>query len=217
MSRFLTFVEYIGIIAFAISGALEGIKKRYDYLGVVILGIVTSTGGGMIRDLILGVNPPYSLRSGINIYLAIIVATIVFIVNLLDDNVNRWTVNKLFDETLVLSDAMGLAVFVITGMQVAYNISNSYSAILYIFVGTISGVGGGIIRDMLVSNTPYIFDGHIYASAAIIGSTAYHLLTYYTELPVRLVMIFCIILIFVIRMISYHFNLNLPRATRIIK
>lgn len=217
MSRFLTFVEYIGIIAFAISGALEGIKKRYDYLGVVILGIVTSTGGGMIRDLILGVNPPYSLRSGINIYLAIIVATIVFIVNLLDDNVNRWTVNKLFDETLVLSDSMGLAVFVITGMQVAYNISNSYSAILYIFVGTISGVGGGIIRDMLVSNTPYIFDGHIYASAAIIGSTAYHLLTYYTELPVRLVMIFCIILIFVIRMISYHFNLNLPRATRIIK
>lgn len=217
MSSFLTFVEYIGIIAFAISGALEGIKQRYDYLGVVILGIVTSTGGGVIRDLILGITPPYSLRSGINIYLAVIVATIVFIVNLLDDNVNRWTINKLFDETLVLTDAMGLAVFVITGMQVAYNISNSYSAILYIFVGTISGVGGGIIRDMLVSNTPYIFDGHIYASAAIIGSTAYHLLTYYTELPVRLVMIFCIILIFVIRMISYHLNLNLPRATRIIK
>lgn len=217
MSSFLTFVEYIGIIAFAISGALEGIKKRYDYLGVVILGIVTSTGGGVIRDLILGIIPPYSLRSGINIYLAVIVATIVFIVNLLDDNVNRWTVNKLFDETLVLSDAMGLAVFVITGMQVAYNISNSYSSILYIFVGTISGVGGGIIRDMLVSNTPYIFDGHIYASAAIIGSTAYHLMTYYTGLPIRLVMIFCIILIFVIRMISYHFNLNLPRATRIIK
>src|SRR5574344_1728149 len=217
MSSFLTFVEYIGIIAFAISGALEGIKQRYDYLGVIIIGVVTSTGGGVIRDLILGINPPYSLRSGSYIYLAIIVATIVFIVNLLDDNVNRWTVNKLFDEALVLTDAMGLSVFVITGMQVAYNISNSYSAILYIFVGTISGVGGGIIRDMLIGNTPYIFDGHIYASAAIIGSTAYHLLTDYTAFPVRLIMIFCIILIFVVRMVSYHFNLNLPKATKIIK
>ena len=75
MSSFLIFVEYIGIIAFAISGALEGIKQRYDYLGVIIIGVVTSTGGGIIRDLILGINPPYSLRSGNYFYLAIILAT----------------------------------------------------------------------------------------------------------------------------------------------
>lgn len=217
MERYLVIMEYIGIIAFAISGALEAIKHKYDLLGVIVLGIVTSTGGGVIRDLILGVSPPYSLRSGINIYLAIIVSILVFLVNLYDKNVNRWTINRLFDRSLIVTDAVGLSVFTITGMQIAYNLHHSYSLILYVFVGVITGVGGGLIRDMLTNEVPYILDRHVYASAAIIGAILFHLLENLTGINSQVSMVFCMLVIFAIRLVSYKLKWNLPKATRIIK
>lgn len=216
MNNFLVYLEYIGIIAFAISGALEGIKHNYDFLGVIVLGITTATGGGIIRDLILGVNPPYSLKTGTNIYLAIIVSIIVFLINLYDSSVNRWTINKLFDRTLLISDAAGLAVFTITAMQVAYNIHESHSMALYVFVGVITGVGGGLIRDMFTNEVPYIFEKHVYASAAIVGAIIYHLARYYTAINAGILMLLCMALIFIIRILAYKFKWNLPKATNIV-
>lgn len=217
MDSYIIFIEYIGIIAFAISGALSGIKNRYDLLGVIILGVLTATGGGVIRDIILGINPPNSLRTGIYIYLAIIVSVIVFLINLFDDNVNRWTINKLFDKPLVVTDAIGLSVFVITGMQIAYTINTNYSMILYIFVGVVSGVGGGVLRDLITNDVPFIFDRHVYASAAIIGAVIFHISVLYTNLNNKIMMLVCMAIVFVIRMLAYKHKWNLPKATKVIK
>lgn len=216
MEGFIKYIEIVGIIAFAISGALEGIKSRLDLLGVIVLGIVTATGGGVFRDLILGIRPPFNLRTGFNIYLAIGVALIVFLINLFDKNVNRWTVNKLFDKTLIYSDAIGLAVFTITGMEVAYRLHTEYSIILYVFVGVVTGVGGGIIRDTLINSVPYILDRHVYASASIIGAIIFHLLTVYTDLNRAISSTICIVLIFTIRILAHKYKWNLPKATKII-
>lgn len=217
MENFIQIVEIIGIIVFAISGALSGIKHRYDLLGVVIIGVTTATGGGIIRDIVLGISPPISLRNGLNIYIAIIVSLLVFIINLLDENVNRFTVHKLFDSSLVITDALGLAVFTITGMQTAYVMYPYYSTILYIFVGVMSGVGGGLIRDILTNETPYILERHVYASASIIGGIIYHLLLEYTKLNSRLNVVICVGIIFLIRMLAYKNKWNLPKATRVLK
>lgn len=217
MQSYIFYVELIGIIAFAISGALEGIKKNLDFLGVLILGIVTATGGGIIRDVVLGINPPFSLKNGANIYLSIFISVLVFVINLFDDKVNRWTINKLFDKALVYSDAIGLSVFTITGMQVAYNINNSHSLALYVFVGVITGVGGGILRDLLTSSVPYILDRHVYASASLIGAVLFHLLNKYTNISIQIISILCMFIIFIIRILANKFEWNLPKATKIIR
>lgn len=216
MGNFIKYVEIIGLIAFAISGALEGIKSNLDFLGVVVLGVITATGGGVIRDLILGINPPISFRSGVNIYIAVFVSVIVFLVNLFNDNVNRWTVNKLFDISLLYYDAIGLATFTITGMQIAYAIDDSYSMALYVFVGVISGIGGGIIRDTLINAVPYILDRYVYASASIVGAVLFHILIIYTTVNQTLSAIICISIIFSIRILANKYRWNLPKATRII-
>lgn len=216
MEGFIKYIEIIGIIAFAISGALEGIKSKLDLLGVLVLGIITATGGGVIRDVILGIRPPLNLRFGFNIYLAIIVSMIVFLINLFDDNINRWTINKSFDQSLIYSDAIGLAVFTITGMEVAYRLHTEYSMVLYVFVGVVTGVGGGIIRDTLINAVPYILDRHVYASASIIGAINFHLLTIYTDINRAITSTICIFIIFIIRILANKFEWNLPKATRII-
>lgn len=216
MEGFIKYIEIIGIIAFAISGALEGIKSRLDLLGVIVLGIVTATGGGVIRDLILGIRPPFNLRYGFNIYLAIAMSLIVFLINLFDENVNRWTVNKALDESLIYSDAIGLSVFTITGMEVAYRLHTEYSIVLYVFVGVVTGVGGGIIRDTLINSVPYILDRHVYASASIIGAIVFHLLTIYTNINIEITSTICISIIFAIRILAHKYKWNLPKATKII-
>lgn len=216
MEGFIKYIEIIGIIAFAISGALEGIKSKLDLLGVIVLGIVTATGGGVIRDLILGIRPPFNLRSGFNIYLAIGISLLVFLINLFDDNVNRWTINRLFDKSLIYSDAIGLAVFTITGMEVAYRLHTEYSIVLYVFVGVVTGVGGGIIRDTLINAVPYILDRHVYASASLIGAIIFHLLTVHTDINRAITSTICILIIFTIRVFAHKYKWNLPKATKII-
>lgn len=216
MQNYIFYIELIGIVAFAISGALEGIKNKMDFLGVVILGIVTATGGGVIRDLILGINPPLSFRSGLNIYISIITSVIVFVVALFNDKVNKRTVHKVFEDALVYTDAVGLGVFTVTGMQIAYSVSYEYSAILYIFVGLISGVGGGVIRDLLTDNVPYIMDRHVYASASIAGGFVFHQLQWQTIIHDVISIPVCIIIIVIIRVFAYKKKWNLPKATRII-
>ena len=216
MQNYIFYIELIGTIAFAISGALEGIKNRMDFLGVIILGIVTATGGGVIRDLILGINPPLSFRSGLNIYISIIASVIVFISALFNDKVNKRTVHKIFEDALVYTDAVGLGVFTVTGMQIAYSVSYEYSAILYIFVGLISGVGGGVIRDLLTDTVPYIMDRHVYASASIAGGFVFHNLQRFTYIHDAILIPICIMIVVIIRIYTYKKKLNLPKATRII-
>ena len=217
MNSYILYIEVLGTVAFALSGAMEGMKKNLDLLGVLILGVVTATGGGVIRDLTIGINPPLTFRTGINIYIALFASAMIFIFSYYNENVNKRTVNKIFDGSLVYSDAVGLGVFTITGMQIAYQLNENHSMILYIFVGLISGVGGGIIRDLLIDSVPYILNRHVYASASIVGGLVFHLLKKTNVLPQHISIPLCIIIIIAIRLIAYYKKWNLPKATIIVE
>jgi uncharacterized membrane protein YeiH len=167
METFILILELIGSMAFSASGAMTGIRKNMDIFGVCILGLTTAVGGGVIRDLVLGNTPPATFRSPIYATVALITAVVLFLPQLRRILLRN---QLLFDRALFLMDAAGLGIFTVVGIQVAYNSDEEHNAFLLIFVGMITGVGGGVIRDLLAGNTPFILVKHFYASASLIGS-----------------------------------------------
>lgn len=211
MPTFMYAIELMGIISFAISGALEGIKSKTDILGITILAVVTSTGGGIIRDVILGIHPPLSLVNGEPVIIAIITAFIVFILHKIN-MAERIFSRKQYIDLLVYVDAIGLAFFTINGINYAQLHNPEYRSFLLIFIGLLTGIGGGVIRDTLVNKIPFIMDRHIYASAAIFGAVVYRLLTRYNFMQRKIAMIISVIIIFLIRYLSYKKEWNLPKV-----
>ena len=177
MDRFDLFVfiiELISITSFAVSGSMAAIKKGMDTFGVVIIGVITSVGGGIIRDLILGTTPPITFVNPIYAIIAAVTSLITFIViyRYAKKNPGEIHFNRIFDMILFGLDTAGLGIFTMVGIATAYEISSEWNGFLLCFVGVITGVGGGVLRDILVGNRPYIFVKHFYASACIIGCIA---------------------------------------------
>ncbi|MDW7668169.1 MAG: TRIC cation channel family protein [Bacillota bacterium] len=204
-------LEILGTVAFAVSGALAGIKKEMDILGVAIIAIVTATAGGAIRDITLGITPPSVFRNPI--YLIIVLITVaIFMFGLRLRKINSPLVTKpiRFLEILInLSDAIGLGVFTVSGVSVA--ISNGYgnNIFLVLFVGTITGVGGGILRDVFTMRIPSVFVRHIYALASMIGALIFFILR--TYIYRSLAMVIAVAIIVIIRFISHRYKLSLPK------
>ena len=165
--------EIVGVIAFAISGALVGIEKKMDILGISILGLLVACGGGVIRDLVLGITPPMTFRNPIYATIAILTSIAVFIYVV---KFPKKATSKTTDILMLLMDAIGLGIFTVMGINTAYVQEQEYSWFLLIFVGVITGVGGGILRDIMAGNIPYVFIKHFYASASIIGAIVYVLI-----------------------------------------
>ena len=167
MDIFVTVLELIGTVAFAASGALTAMKKHMDLLGIIVLGVVTAIGGGIIRDLILGATPPFAFRDPLCAFVAIATSLLLFIPQLRRPLMRN---QKIFDLAMLFMDSLGLGIFTVMGIWIAMDLSPDRSRFLLTFVGVITGVGGGVIRDVLAGHTPYIFVKHIYASACIAGS-----------------------------------------------
>jgi len=204
-------LEIFGTIAFAISGALAGIKKEMDILGVTIIAIVTATAGGAIRDITLGITPPSVFRNPIYL-IVILITVIIFLFGLRLRKINSSLITKpiRFLEILInLSDAIGLGVFTVSGVSLA--ISNGYgnNIFLVLFVGTITGVGGGILRDVFTMRVPSVFVRHIYALASMIGALIFFILR--TYIYRGLAMVTAVVIIVIIRFISHKYKLSLPK------
>lgn len=161
--------EIIGTIAFSISGAIVAIEKKMDVLGVMILGLTTGVGGGVIRDVVIGNTPAQAFISPIYSLISIVVALFIFL-----PPVREWVMkkNKFFQNFLLLTDSIGLGIFTVVGIATAYSVIPEHGLFLLVFVGTVTGVGGGVMRDIMAGNTPYIFVKHFYACASIIGALA---------------------------------------------
>ena len=198
-------LEIIGTIAFAISGALVGIEKKMDILGITILGVTTACGGGMIRDIVLGNTPPASFKDPKYITLAVIVSMIIFIPSLRDKLMKRKT---LFDNVLLIMDSLGLGIFVVVGVSTAYK--TDYGLFLKCFVGVITGVGGGVLRDCMANTTPFIFRKHFYCTAAIIGA-AFTVFVFESAGEI-MAMLIGTTLIFILRPLAAKYHWKLPRA-----
>lgn len=162
----LQILEYCGVAVFAVSGALAAGRKSLDLLGVVVIATVTAIGGGTIRDLLLDRNPVFWIADPLNLYL-IIAASLI--------TVAFARKREPPERALLVADAIGLALFSIGGAQIAE--AGGLGGLVVTIMGTLTGVAGGALRDVLTAEIPLIFRrGRIYATAAIAGCGVYLLL-----------------------------------------
>jgi uncharacterized membrane protein YeiH len=152
-------LDLVGTFAFAISGAMLGVQRSMDLFGVLVLAFVTAVFGGITRDVLLGAVPPASVASWHNLALAVVAGLLVFCFSRLFDRLQH---------PVQFFDAAGLGVFAVAGTQKAldHGINWPMAAIL----GVISGIGGGMVRDVLTAQVPTVLRADIYAMAALAGA-----------------------------------------------
>lgn len=205
---FLDFIEYIGILAFAASGTLVGIRKKMDIFGVNVLAITTATGGGLMRDIIVGNIPPSLFVNPINVILATIMANSIFLILAIKKLPNKWA--GLYDRLMFLFDTFGLAAFVVDGFMMGVHAGYANNPFLLVFMGLISSVGGGALRDIMANQMPDIFVKHVYAVASIAGGLSMLLIHSITQ-NWHVAMLGGFSLVIVLRFLSAHYRWNLPK------
>ena len=163
----LLITEWIGTISFSVSGSLVAIRHNLDLFGVATVGAITAIGGGIMRDIMIGNTPPKIFSNSLVLLVAVATSIIVFLITYFNRK-NFKMLSEKIDTINVLFDALGLASFTIAGTEVACLASFEDNALLVITLGVITGVGGGILRDVLVNEKPYILTKHIYAVVSIL-------------------------------------------------
>lgn len=206
-----TFVlEIIGTVAFAASGAMVGVTRKMDLLGVCVLGVVTSVGGGMIRDIVLGVRPPSVFTNPVYAAVATITSCIVFFMLYINKRTVKIIYSQRYERIMKLMDSVGLGIFTVVGVNTGINYGYWFDTFLLVFLGTITGVGGGLLRDMMAGVPPYIFVRHVYASASIIGAiVCVYMHRIFGPVPA---MIIASAVVVIIRCLAAHYHWNLPKV-----
>lgn len=209
-SDYVIFImEILGTISFASSGAMLAIQRRMDIFGVAILGVTTAVGGGVIRDLILGINPPSMFRDYKYALIAIITSLIIFILMHLRRHIFSGNFMLWYDKVINFFDTLGLGIFTVVGMNTAIKAGYSKNTFLLCFVGVITGVGGGLLRDIMAGTMPYIFVKHVYAVASLAGTLVF--LFFYLNVPKIAAMLLGAGTVITIRLLAAHYRWNLPR------
>ena len=209
MDTIIFVLEIIGTLAFSASGAMLGVKKGMDIFGVFILGLTTAVGGGVIRDLILGQTPPRTFQDPVYAGLAAAAAVVIFIVAR-----RGWFEGRhgLYDLALLVMDSLGLAAFTVTGIGAALETQPESGWFLLVFVGVVTGVGGGVLRDVMAGDMPYIFVKHVYACASLLGAVVCTAL-YALGAGDSLAMLAGMLSVVLLRFLSAYFRWNLPRPS----
>lgn len=170
---FQLYFELIGVVAFAVSGAALGAHKGMDLFGVTVMGMTTAVGGGILRDVLLGLTPPAALRDPLQALVSIAVSILVFIIW---QHTHTTRPHPWREAVLLVADSIGLGIFTAHGVAAALQAGYEESVFLTLFVGVLTGVGGGVLRDVCCMERPYIFTKHIYALASLAGAAACMLL-----------------------------------------
>ncbi len=202
-------IELIGTVAFAITGVITAIEKKFDIFGAIVLGTVTAVGGGIVRDIILGYLPPMAFRKSVYAIAAVITSLAVFVIAYFFGK----RIQKHFDvysQVINIFDSIGLSVFVIGGVNSAIACGFEENMFLTVFVATLTGVGGGVMRDIMAGRVPKILRKRVYALAAIIGSILYYILIHYELCSSTLAIIIGAGSVIIIRILATIFHWNLP-------
>ncbi|HEY9445816.1 MAG TPA: trimeric intracellular cation channel family protein [Burkholderiales bacterium] len=194
----LKLLEFTGVGVFALSGALAAGRKSLDLLGVVVIATVTALGGGTLRDVLLDRHPVFWIADPAYLYVALATALLTLIYT------------RHFrppDRSLAYADALGLALFTISGAQITERLG-LHGAVV-VLMGAITGVAGGMIRDILSAEIPLILRrGRFYATAAIAGAVVYLLLQNFADRTLAALLgMACIALL---RIAAIHWDLRLP-------
>lgn len=202
MHEIIYYMGVVGVFAFAISGALTAMEKRFDPFGIIIIAFVTGSGGGTLRDAMLSGRTVFWLEQPIYIYVAIAgaVAAILF----------RPYLGYL-RSTLSLFDTIGLALYTVLGVQIG--LMHELPALSCVVLGTITGAFGGVLRDILVNDVPLIFEKEIYATVSVLGGSVYYV-CYILGLSGIWSELLAIVLIIVLRLLVVKYEIRLPSVYR---
>ena len=203
------FMEMAGTIAFAASGAMVGVERNMDIFGVSVLGVVTAVGGGMIRDIVLGIIPPNVFTNPVYALVATITSCLVFLVFYWKRQLLEGHMRLTYDRVMLVMDSIGLGICTVVGVNTGIRSGYMDNVFLLVFLGTITGVGGGLMRDMMAGVPPYIFVKHIYACASIVGAVVCVYMNRFVG-NVEAMMVACFVII-LIRYLAAHYRWNLPR------
>lgn len=211
MEQFILVLEIIGTCAFAISGAVVSINKHLDIFGVIFCGIITALGGGVIRDILLSNLPPAMFCNYIYAFFAVGSAVFTFCFARIVKNSFASKI-KYIDRINNIFDAIGLGIFTIVGINTALAMGYADNPFFVIFLGMTTGCGGGLLRDILVREIPFILSEKIYAIASIFGGIVYYFMVVDFHLDPFLSVICGVALIFITRITSSVFHWDLPKA-----
>jgi uncharacterized membrane protein YeiH len=200
-ARLVSAADFAGVFVFAVEGALAGVAGRLDVFGVVVLSVATALGGGMIRDVLIGAAPPTAIRDWRYIALAVAAALLTFLFLPLARDVPH--------SLLIVLDAAGLSLFAVAGAEKA--LSFNIHPVIAALMGTITGVGGGTVRDLLLNRIPAVLNSDVYATAALAGAIVV-VAGRYTGLSPRLVAVAGGLLCFALRLAAVWGRWQLPVA-----
>lgn len=202
--------EFVGTVAFAVAGAMVAIDKRVDLFGVLFLGMLTALGGGCLRDVLLGRFPLAMFSNYVYVTVSIVTALIVFVAARL--LAERYRLNEAaIDQINNVFDALGLGVFAVVGVEVSISAGYGANGFLAVFMGMTTAIGGGVLRDLLLREIPFVLKKRIYAIAAICGALAYYT-GWRLALPETVSLLAGVGVTFVLRLLATAFKWNLPKA-----
>ncbi len=193
----LFYLDLLGCAIFAISAILAALKKELDVLGVFVVALVSAIGGGTLRDLMLGVEV-FWLRQPVYIYVILATSLLSFFIKNYKNSLIK---------LLLFADGFGLALFTVLGLQKA--LSLGLPAIIGVIMGILTGVAGGIIRDIMFNDTPVVLRREIYVTASILSSVIYLILD--SKLPSSVVIISSVLGGFSLRSYAIIKKTHLPR------
>ncbi len=194
-------MNIIGIVAFALTGSLKAIKEGLDLLGITVLGVMTALGGGITRDLLIN-TVPNALKSLTDMSVALLGVWLAIVIYKVAKGDIK---NKYY---ILIPDAIGLSAFTTTGALIAYNADVSFFGI--VILATLTGVGGGIISDLLLGKVPSVLRDDFYASCSIIGAVAFYIAVTLTgDLTVSSVV--CSLTVLMIRIVAILYDWRLPK------
>jgi uncharacterized membrane protein YeiH len=195
-------LDLLGTAAFAASGAWAGVRRKMDLFGVLVLGMVTATGGGTLRDILLGDFPPFSLKDETYLYISLGVALAVFVYH-------RHL--EFLQHPLLYFDAVGLGTFVVIGTTKALAFELGYLGA--VMMGVVTATAGGVVRDILSNQVPLILRKEIYASACLAGAVLLVLLHELT-FPPSFAALAAAATVVTVRLLAIRNKWELPRADR---
>lgn len=198
MELIIGHINVMGSFVFAISGALVALRNKLDPFGVLIVAFITAVGGGTVRDMLLADRDVFWLFDIHIIYAIVAGAAIAMTFR---------SKIQIFQKPIFFYDAIGLGLFTITGVQIG--IDYQLTPLICVLLGTVTGVFGGVFRDIIVNEIPVVFREEIYATASILGGILYIVLVRY-EVPNPYLQIIPIVVIILTRTIAASYNISLP-------
>jgi uncharacterized membrane protein YeiH len=194
----LYWIELFGIVVFAMAGAIEAARNRFDLFGVIVLAFVTALGGGPLRDLLLDISPLAWIGDLVLAYVALASGCFMFLLA---------KFVRIPFRALLYADAIGLAAFTVSGTQVS--IALGMPSLVVVMMGMASGIFGGILRDIMANEIPLIFRKDIYATAALTGAVWVYWSQYF-GLQEEISIVIGFLFIIVIRFAAIKWHLSLP-------